>query len=133
MASVEVAAIQIIGRDNGTTAALVPTFEAVQGTGAGNGNHWDNQGLRKFLWVVNGDASPTTVTIKTSNTRDGDLILPDATFVVAAGTQALWGEAMSSPYEQVVASIQKAIKVEWSNATAITYAVVVLPKGVEGG
>ena len=124
--------VQTIGRDNGTTAALVATFEAAAGIGAGNGNYFDNDGRRKFIFIKNASGSLLTVTIKTSNTRDGDLTLPDATFTVAAGADSMWGEAIPSPYEQTEQAVTKAILIEWDATTSITFAVIELPTGVEG-
>lgn len=124
---------QKIGRDNGTTAALVATFESAAGTGAGNGNYFDNAGRRKFIFIKNGSGTLLVVTIKTNNTRDGDITLPDATFTVAAGLESMWGEAIPSPYEQVEQNVTKAILIEWDATASITFAVIELPNGVEGG
>jgi len=126
---------QVIGRGNGTTAVLVPSFEAAAGVGAGNGNYFDNTGGRKFIWIDNASGSLLTVTIKINPARtpiDG-IVVPDATFTVAAGTQGLFGEVLTSLYEQTQGALSKAILIEWDAVTTITFAIIELPQGVEGG
>ncbi len=125
---------QVIGRGNGATAVLVPSLNAAAGVGAGNGNYFDNQGTRKFLFISNASGGVLTVTIKVApnSTRDG-LAMSDHTFTVADGVvNAMFGECLTSLYEQEEGAVSKAILVEWSTVTSVDFAVVELPKGTEG-
>lgn len=125
---------QVIGRSNGTTPVLVPTLNAAAGVGPGNGNYFDNQGTRKFLFISNASGGVLTVTIKSADVanRDG-LLMPDHTFTVADGVvNGMFGECLTALYEQLEGAVQKAILIEWSTVTSVTFAVIELPKGTEG-
>ena len=72
-----------------------------------------------FIEVVNGDASPTTVTIVSQNTVDG-LAVADRTVVVSAGTEQIIGPFPPQIYNNSVGEIE----VTFSNITAITLAAL---------
>lgn len=72
------------------------------------------------LRVINGDASPTTLTIVTPGVVDGDLAVSDRTVVVAAGT-AQYVRVPRGPYRNPATG---RVNLTWSNDNLITFEVI---------
>ncbi len=126
MASTETT-VQVIGRSNGTTAVLIPSYGAPAGTGAGNGNHFDNEKRNVFVHVKNASGGNLTLTILTNSIVDGNVTLPDKTLVIANGGEPMIGPFPSAPYQSIEGSVNAAISLEWSTITSVTFAVIKLP------
>ena len=118
--------VQVIGRDDGTTSELVPSYAAPAGVGAGNGNHFDNVKRNVFIHIKNNSGGNLTLTILTNSVTD-NLTLPDKTIVISNGDDPMIGAWPSSPYHSTVDSVTTTISLEWSTITSVTFAVSKLP------
>lgn len=126
MASTETT-VQVIGRANGTTAVLIPSYSTPAGVGSGNGNHFDNVKQNVFAHIKNASGGNLTLTIKTFTTVDGNLVLAAKTIVIANGGEPMIGAWPSSPYQSEEGSVTKAVSFEWSTTTSVTFAMIKLP------
>lgn len=104
--------IQIVTRDG-----LNPSFTAA----AGGGDQFPNTG-REYLEVVNNDASPTTVTVATPNTVDGQSIT-DRQVSVTNGQSRKIGPFPPSIYNDGNGLVQ----LTYSKVTSLTVGVFRVP------
>lgn len=95
-------------RETITAAGLAEAYSAVAAS-----DDFSNNGTT-FLRVVNADASPTTLTIVTTFTREG-LALADQTVTVTAGTAKTIGPFNTATYGTTTT-------VTYSNVTSVTVA-----------
>jgi hypothetical protein len=85
---------------------------------AGGGDKFDNNG-NVLLHVINGDASPKTVTIISEKTVDGQAVA-DPAGAVAAGAQAVFGPFPPSIYNDGDGHVN----ITYSAVTSVTVAAI---------
>jgi hypothetical protein len=93
---------------------LTPSFSAANA----DGHEIDNDAiLRTFLYVKNGGGGGITVTVVTSETRDG-LAVADLTVSVGAGADSIIGPFPPAQYDQT----DDTVDVDFSGVTSVTVA-----------
>lgn len=99
-------------------SGLNATYTAPSGTGAGEGIKFTNTGI-EVVHVKNADSNPTTITVITPNTVDGQAI-GDRSVTVPAASERFLGGWPTSTYN----NSDDSVYMEFSNVTAVTCAVI---------
>jgi len=104
-------------------SGIVPAYVA----GSANNHVFDNTGENVYLYVINADVAPITVTIVSALTALDGMTLGAKTVAVANATKRLIGPFPKALYEKSSTGIARAVEVNLSAVANVTLGAFQLP------